>query len=387
MRPVFAAFGLSLVGLAAYLTLAPIPVAPESWQAQPNPGRQGIFAVNDRLANIKPLSLGQDHGPEYITQHDGWIYAGLASGAVVRARADSPAGAGVEVLFNTGGRPLGLDFDGQGRMLIADGMLGLMRAAADSNGNWSVEPLVTQVDEPVANDPIRYADAVLFAPDGTIYFTDASRRFAPKDWGSTFNASVLDTLEHSCSGRLLAYDPGLKHTHVVMQDLCFPNGLALTEDGRQLLLSETGTYRIWRLDPTRQGNGPLSAKQALAQPSPMARVIIDNLPGFPDNLTRGQDGRVWCGLTKPRSPVIDWAASRPWARAITLRLPQVLWPVPKPYGEVFAFDDEGRVLIDLQDPKGSYPETTAATEVGGRLYIQSLNADTLGWVEKKDLGF
>ena len=49
--------------------------------------------------------------------------------------------------------------------------------------------------------------AVVVAPDGTIYFTDASTRFAPAQWGGTYEASVLDIMEQSATGRVLAYDP------------------------------------------------------------------------------------------------------------------------------------------------------------------------------------
>jgi hypothetical protein len=38
---------------------------------------------------------------------------------------------------------------------------------------------------------------------------------------------------------------------------------------------------------------------------------------------------------------------------------------------------------DLQDPSGAYPETTAVTETKERLYIQSLHAKRLGWMENK----
>ncbi len=38
------------------------------------------------------------------------------------------------------------------------------------------------------------------------------------------------------------------------------------------------------------------------------------------------------------------------------------------------------VLADLQDPTGAYPETTAAAEVGDRLYIMSLTAPWIGWM-------
>jgi hypothetical protein len=110
------------------------------------------------------------------------------------------------------------------------------------------------------------------------------------------------------------------------------------------------------------------------------RVFADNLPGFPDNLTRSASNRLWVGLTKPRSPVIDAAAPHPFLRSLTLRLPRFLWPVPKAYGHVIAYDENGKVVDDLQDPSGAYPETTAATEADGRLFIQSLHAHTIGWM-------
>jgi hypothetical protein len=47
-----------------------------------------------------------------------------------------------------------------------------------------------------------------------------------------------------------------------------------------------------------------------------------------------------------------------------------------------AFDEEGRVLKDMQDPSGNYPESTGVTETKDRLYIQSLHAKGLGWLAK-----
>jgi hypothetical protein len=69
-------------------------------------------------------------------------------------------------------------------------------------------------------------------------------------------------------------------------------------------------------------------------------------------------------------------------RKLTLRLPRSMWPLPKSYGHVIAFTEDGKVVADLQDPSGAYPETTAVTETADRLYIQSLHAKGLGWMPK-----
>ena len=113
-----------------------------------------------------------------------------------------------------------------------------------------------------------------------------------------------------------------------------------------------------------------------------AGVVFDNLPGNADNLMRGHDGRIWLGFTGPRSPDVDAMAGKPFLREVTLRLPRALWPLPKRYGHVMAFDETGKVVVDLQDPSGAYPETTGVTETDDRLYIQNLHLNVLGWKAK-----
>jgi sugar lactone lactonase YvrE len=130
----------------------------------------------------------------------------------------------------------------------------------------------------------------------------------------------------------------------------------------------------------------LDARTALASGDARARVSASNLPGFPDNLTRSADGRLWTGLTKPRATAIDRMASKPWLRALTLRLPKSLWPVPPTYGHVIAFDENGTVVADLQDPAGRLAETSGVTEHGGRLYIHSLHAPALGVLDAPAAG-
>ncbi len=259
-------------------------------------------------------------------------------------------------------------------MIAADAYRGLLAIGLDGR----IEVLTDRVGD----DAIRYADAVVVAKSGKIYFTDASRRFGAKASGGTFEASVLDVLEHSATGRVLEFDPATKRTRVVMGDLCFANGVALSADQRTLLVAETCAYRVWAIDVAADA---LSAKTA-ASGTPQARVLLANLPGYPDNLMRGANGRIWLGFTKPRSAVIDRLAGSPFLRKVTLRLPKALWPIPPAYGHVIAFDEAGKDVADLQDPAGTYPETTGVTEIADRLYVQSLHAPALGWMPKAQAG-
>ncbi|MEI6201162.1 MAG: SMP-30/gluconolactonase/LRE family protein [Enhydrobacter sp.] len=311
---------------------------------------------------MRTIDIGNDVGPEHIAiGPDGGLYAAMEGGTLLRM---DPDGGRRHVFANTSGRVLGFDFDAAGRMIAADAMKGLLALTPDGR-------ITVLADRVGTDDPIRYANSIVVAAAGTIYFTDASARFAPRDWGGTLEASLLDILEQAATGRVLAYEPATKAVRVVAHGFSFANGIALTSDGRALFVTETGRYRIWKVD---SGARDLDVRSG----SPQARPFIDNLPGYPDNLMRGRDGRIWVGLFRPRNPAADGLADKPFLRKMLQRLPRSWSPLGKPYGHVFAFDEDGRVTEDLQDPTGAYPQTTGATETADRLYIHSLQARTIG---------
>lgn len=357
---------LALFALIAYLALWPVPVRPVSLLAPTAPGYTGAHAANQGLASLQVINLGAEAGPEHVAfGPDGKLYAAVASGNLLRMNAD---GSAQQVFASTGGRVLGFTFDAAGNLIAANAYKGLMEIAPDGK--------VRVLADKVGGDPIRYANSVIVARNGLIYFTDSSTRFSPADLGGTFAASILDIIEQSATGRVLEYDPVKGTTRIVARGLSFANGIALSEDEQWLVVAETGRYRVWKIAAAAED------LELSRGPSAQALVLLDNLPGYPDNLMRGQEGRIWMGFTKPRSPVVDGMADKPWLRSMTLRLPRALWPVPKPYGHVIAFTEGGSIVADLQDPSGAYPETSSVTETADRLYVQSLHAEGLGWKPK-----
>ena len=365
MKRIALLLGLAVLALAVYLSFWPVPVKAIAWDAPRFAGYAGLHAANNRLANLTLIPLGNESGPEHVVLgRDGKLYAAVASGNVLRMNAD---GSEQQVVASTGGRVLGFDFDATGNLIAADAVKGLLSVAPDGK--------VTLLTDQVGGDPIRYADAVVVARSGKIYFSDASRRFAPAQWGGTFEAAVLDILEQSATGRILEYDPATRATRVVARGFSFANGVALSADESTLFVAETGRYRVWKLAVTANDLD-------VARADPQATVLLDNLPGYPDNLMRGADKHIWLGLSGPRSEQVDAMAGRPFLRELTLRLPRSLWPLPKPYGHVMAFDASGRIVADLQDPTGAYPQTTGLTETADRLYVQNLHLNVLGWKAK-----
>lgn len=367
MNKILGAIVIIIFCFIAYLTFWPVPIKPVQWIPSASPGYTGDHAVNTKLDNLKIISLGNEEGPEQIViGKDGKLYATLASCKIVRMNQD---GSQQEVYVKTGGRVLGFDFDDNGNIIAADVDNGLISISPDKK--------ITVLTDKVNGESIRYADAVALAKSGKIYFSDASTRFAPKDWGGTFEASVLDILEQRSTGRILEYDQATKKTRIVAKGFSFANGVALSLDEQWLFVNETGKYRVWKISVDANDLN-------IASPGESAKVLFENLPGYPDNLMRGLDGKIWLGFAKPRSPALDrmTITTTPFMRKLTVRLPRFMWPVPKPYGHVFAFTEDGKVVADLQDPSGKYPETTGVTETADKLYIQSLHAKGIGWLPK-----
>ena len=356
------AIALVLV-LAAYLCLWPVPIEPVLWHAPTAPGYMGVHAANTRLIGLHDIDLHGEVGPEHVIfGADGNLYTGVESGRILRMQAD---GSAQDVFANTGGRPLGLAFDTAGSMVVADALKGLLSIASDGK--------VAVLASAAEGGPLHFPNAVTVARSGKVYLTDSSMRFSPAQWGNTVEAATLDILEQSCTGRVLEYDPATRALRVVATGLSFANGIVLSADENSVFVSESGKYRVWKI---ALGANRLDVTQASVQ----ARVLLDNLPGYPDNLTRGLDGKIWLGLAGQRND-LDLMAERPFMRRLMLRIPRMLWPTPKPYGHVMAFTEDGKVVADLQDPRGASPITTGLTESAQRLYIHNVNGKQLGWRE------
>jgi len=336
-----------------YLLFWPVSIEPVAWSAEPGPGYQGVFSVNQRLAKLETLDIGSDVGPEDIDQDDaGNLYASVHSGWILRKLSGRDK---FERWVDTKGRPLGMDFDAQGNLIVADAFRGLLSIAADKT--------ITLLTNKMDASPILYADDVDIASDGKIYFSDASTRFGAEHNGGTYAASLLDVMEHSRSGRVLVYDPANSSTRLLMDNLSFANGIAMDPAGNFLLVNETSEYRIHKywLKGDKAGQSEL---------------LIENLPGFPDNIVTGKDGRFWFGLVSPRLPIVDQLAGQPWLRKVVQRMPAFVRPAAKLYSHIVAIDGSGTVLVSLQDPSGAYPVTTGALEADdGYLYISSLMAE------------
>ena len=352
---------VAAIALLVYLIFWPVAVDPVAWQSTPSQGYTGVFRPNTQLAAIERLPMSDNqaqlHGPEAVAiGPDNWLYFSTGEGWIIRHNPDT----GISSQWvDVGGRPLGLAFDTQGDLLVANAYLGLQ---AISPGG-----AVHLLTDHVAGRRIEYADDLDIGTDGIIYFSDASTKFAAQHFGGTYPASILDLLEHGGHGELLAYNPESGRTSVLLDGLQFANGVAVSADGSFVLVNETGANRIARYWLSGEKTG-------------QSDIFIAGLPGFPDNIIRHGE-HFWVGLVSPRLPVLDKLAGWPLLRKMIARLPEQLKPAAKHYSHVIKIDSDGRVLESLQDPKGGYHTITGALPItvnsGDWLYLTSLHESSL----------
>ena len=357
--------GLIFLLLVLYLCFWPVDIDPQKWDAPEDKGYTGVFAPNTKLADLDLLDIGDIHGPEDVDSQviDGTLYLFVSSqdGLILKINAETKE---VTTLADTGGVPLGFEFDAAGNLIVADASKGLLSIAPDGT--------VTTLADTADGKPILYADDLDIAPNGIIYFSDASTKWGAEAAGETLKGSLYEIMEHSRNGRILAHDPNSGKTWTVMDNLSFSNGVAMADDGQSILINETGEYRIHKL----WVDGPKKGQ---------SEVIIDNLPGFPDNINRAPGGLFYVGIVSKRSDFLDKYSNSPFWRKLAWRLPEVMQPKAENYGFIFEMDGNGNVIQTWQDPKGAYPTTTGAHYAGdGWLYISSLTASKLGRMRLED---
>ncbi|EPS58715.1 hypothetical protein M569_16097, partial [Genlisea aurea] len=231
------------------------------------------------LRGAEKIGYGQLPAPEDIAldPQTGVIYTGCEDGWINRVtlkQNDSAAGAVVEKWINTGGRPLGIAHGLNGEVLVCDAIKGLLNISKDG-----VIDLLTDEAEGIK---FKLTNAVDVAPDGTVYFTDASHSHSLQN-------HILDLLEGKPNGRFLSYNPSTKQTKVLVKDLFFANGVAVSPDHTFVIFCETVMRRCKRyyIDGPRKGS---------------TDTFVENLPGLPDNVRYDGEGRYWIALGTEAGP-------------------------------------------------------------------------------------
>lgn len=341
------------VALVAYLAFYPVPADPVAWSPPTSPGFAGTFAPTVDLSQQDRL-LPDVIGAEALTfDAQGRLVTGLLDGRIIRVEANGAA----STIVNTEGRPLGMVYAPDGTLYVADAHRGLL-AVSPTN---EISVLVHSHE----GREMAFVDDVDRLPDGRLVFTDASNRFGLDEW-------KIDLIEHRPRGRVFLHDPATGTTTLLVEGLFFANGVAASADGTFALVCETGAYRVQRVELTGERAG---------QHAP----VIENLPGFCDNIRRSEDGQsFYIAIPSPRDAILDATASLPGLRRVILRLPEAVQPAPKEYTSFVRIDGTGRVLqVAHATHDGSFGPATTTIDRGGALYFGSLSANGIARVNAR----
>ena len=318
------------------------------------------WALNDRLRPATPIGLGRIEGPEdvILDRHDN-LYAGSRHGDIIRFLA--PDYERMEVFAHIGGTPLGMAFDRNDNLYVCIGGMGLYRVTPERKVEKATDETNRSYTSINDDSRLRLADDLDIADDGRIFFSEATVRFEMHEWAT-------DGLEARGNGRIICFDTNTGKTHTVIRDLKFPNGVCIASDGQSFLFAET-----WNCSVKRHWfDGPKSGQ---------TEIVLDNLPGFPDNINNSSDGNYWMSLVGMRCPALDLAWKMPGFRnRMAKRVPRDEWLFPNiNTGCVLKFNEKGEVLETMWDLGGqNHPMITSMREHRGYLYLGGIMNNRVG---------
>lgn len=337
----------------AYFRLPPRPAAIE--------GADSPYAPNDRLGDVELIGLGEiDAAEDPILDIDDHLYFGSRQGDIIRYF--GPDHKRWEVYAHVGGMPLGLAFDKAGDLVCCIAGMGLYKIVRETR---EVVKLTDETNRSwfsiIDDSRLRLPDDLDIAPDGRIFFSEATIRFDMHEW-------MVDALESRGNGRIVCHDPRDGTTRTVVSGIRFPNGICLAHDGRSLFFASTWSCTIERywLEGPNKGR---------------TETVIADLPGYPDNINRASDGTYWLALVGMRTPAFDLALRKPaFRRRMVQQLAQDEWLFPQMnVGCVVKFDENGAVRDCLWDRRGvNHPMITSCNEHRGHLYLGGIVNNRVG---------
>jgi len=281
----------------------------------------------------------------------GAVFTGTEDGNIFKVSHD---GRRIDRVAHTGGRPLGLEIDPDGRLLVCDARRGVLRI---DTATGAIEPVVDRV----AGTPMVFCNNAAIASDGTVWFSDSSTRFGIERWKD-------DLVQDTRTGRLLRLT-GDGAVEVVLDGLRFANGVALSAAEDYVAVAETSARTVVRRWLTGERAGQRDH-------------LVQDLPGYPDNIARGSDGLVWVTIASPTDPVLERLQRGPlWVRRQVTRIPARLQPKPKRTVRVQAYADDGALVHDCSVDTDEYHMVTGVREHDGRVWLGSLHEPAIAVLE------
>lgn len=302
--------------------------------------------------NVTVHPVGGDGAEDVAVDDQGSIYTGLADGRILRI---SPAGDKIETIAETPGRPLGLEFYGDGELVVCASDHGLLAVTISTGA-------VRTLTDTVAGTALIACNNAAVADDGTVYFSDSSQRYLIPQWRK-------DLIQQTRTGRLFRRSPD-GTVDQLLSGLHFANGVALAQDESFVTVAESGgcrLRRVWLAGPYA-GTG---------------EIFLDDLTGYPDNCSTGSDGLIWVAVPSLRVAAVGIVQRLPApVRSLVTSLPVRLQPSPSRTVGVLGVNGEGHVVRSYEGQIDGFHMLTGVRERNGTLYFGSLAESSIATADR-----
>ena len=338
-----------LLIVVAYFLLWPTPVQPEAWTPDPIPALEGKFAPSLETNKLDHIFQGACPGCEDIAVSPaGTIYGGGKDGTIYQF--DGLSAQSGQSLASTGGRPLGLHLDQNDQLWVCDAEVGLLKIGA----NGAVQTMASGYK----GKRFRFTNDLDIGKDGTVYFTNASDKYGVDQY-------KFDIIEHRPRGSFYAFHPEDQSLELICQDLYFANGVALSPDEDFALVCETSNYAVRKV-------------YLLGQKRGTSEITMQNLPGYPDGISRGTNGIYWLPIISPRKAYLEQVFPYPMAGKMISRLPNFLQPAPDRFNMILGINEQGDIIHSIQMDRPPFAAIASVQEAYGQLFLGSLEDNGIG---------
>ncbi|GMN52974.1 hypothetical protein TIFTF001_022118 [Ficus carica] len=326
------------------------PISPDILELPP---ASSAFPPNNKLQGVIKLGEGFLDGPEdiavdkecsviYTATRDSWLKRLHKNGSwETWKRLEGHTLLGITTSEESG------------VLVVCDTEKGLLKVGEDG-----VSVLTSQVN----GYQINFADDVIEASDGCLYFSVASTKFGLHNW-------YLDFLEAKPHGQLLKYDPSTKQTSILLDDLGFANGVALSEDQDYLVICETWKFRCLKYWLRGEKEGE-------------TEIFVENLPGGPDNINLAPDGSFWIALLQVTTEGFEFIHASKVIKKFIATFPKLIHIVSNGVNKkatIVNVAADGKITKHFDDSEGKVIRfVTTAIEFEDHLYLGSLNTNFIG---------
>jgi len=372
-------FGV-ILSFVTYIYLTPSPINSCESVDLGTVEFKGVLSVNNQLSGADLLFVDFNRSKNefpsplraeaFETDGEGGYYSGLGDGRIIHLKREHgviPPTFTMETVIRTGnysehcghpdfehicGRPLGLHYHPLTKTMFIADTLGLLELNLETKSLRVVKKEHNGI-------PLTFPNAIAISKEGLLYFSDSSVNYT--------RARVLYSILENCAGgRLFRYNPFTDELDLILESLCFPNGIHFVENEEALLICESTRARILKYYISGPKKGQLS-------------VFISNLPGFPDNIRFSHESNVfWLGMSS-RSPLLSLPS---WIRETIAKfdLNRIAQVLPS-YGLIAAIDLNGNIVRTLQDPTGRVGYVSEIVEENGYLILGSWKSDFIARVD------